>query len=142
MKPLYAIGIIVLFVAVVGTLGYILQPQAASSDEIVSQDGLHWHAKLTVRVNGEVVDIPANMGLSGPVHNPMHTHDDEPGLIHMEFGGRVVKSDLVLGKFFTIWGKDIRSFGTNMNMIVNGKENIEYENYQMQDGDVIEISYE
>lgn len=142
MKPLYAVGVIVLFVAVVGAAGYILQPNPAEQGEIISQNGLHWHANLIVRVNGEVVEIPANMGLSGPVHNPVHTHDDEPGLIHMEFGGRVAKSDLALGKFFTVWGKDIRSFGTNMNMMVNGKENTEYENYHMQDGDVIEISYE
>ena len=142
MKPLYAIAVLILLVAGVGVGAYLLQPDPAIQGEVLSQDGLHWHAKLTVRVNGEVVDIPANMGLSGPVHNPMHTHDDEPGLIHMEFGGRVVKSDLALGKFFTVWGKDFKSFGPNVSMTVNGEANTEYENYQMQDGDVIEVSYQ
>ena len=36
----------------------------------------------------------------------------------------------------------MRSFGTNMRMTVNGIENTEYENYQMKDGDTIELRYE
>jgi hypothetical protein len=137
MKPIYAIGVLALFVAMVGTLGYVLQTPTVSSDEIVSQNGLHWHARLTVRVNGEVMNIPANIGL-GTVHNPIHTHDDEPGLIHLEFGGKVMQSDLMLGKFFDVWKKDL---GTAASMTVNGVENSEFEQYHMKDGDVIEISY-
>ena len=34
------------------------------------------------------------------------------------------------------------SFGTNVKMTVNGKENTEYENYAMQDKDKIELRYE
>ena len=137
MKPIYALGIITIFVVVVGVLGYLLQSSPAGQGEVLSQNGLHWHARLTVRVAGETVEIPANIGL-GAVHNPMHTHDDEPGLIHMEFGGRVTKSDLTLQKFFDVWGKN---FGTATSMRVNGVENSEFERYRMQDSDVIEISY-
>ncbi len=72
------------------------------------------------------------------MHNPMHTHDDEPGLIHMEFGGKVTKNDLALQKFFDVWGKN---FGTAKSMMVNGVENSEFEDYRMQDGDMIEILY-
>jgi len=137
MKPLYALGFIAVFVVVVGVLGFSLQSSPAEQGSVLSQNGLHWHARLSVRVNGEAVDIPTNMGL-GAVHNPIHTHDDEPGLIHMEFGGRVTQSDLALQKFFDVWGKN---FGTARSMTVNGKENTEFENYHMQDNDVIEISY-
>ncbi|OGC84927.1 hypothetical protein A3F55_02820 [Candidatus Adlerbacteria bacterium RIFCSPHIGHO2_12_FULL_53_18] len=137
MKPIYTLGIIALFVAAIGALGYMPQSSPAEQGEILSQNGLHWHAKVTVRVDGEEVEIPANMGL-GAVHNPIHTHDDEPGLVHMEFGGRVTKSDLALQKFFNVWDKN---FGTARSMMVNGIESSEFENYRMQDGDVIEISY-
>ena len=34
------------------------------------------------------------------------------------------------------------SFGANMKMTVNGKENTEYENYIMRDKDKIELRFE
>ncbi len=116
-----------------------LQPGISESD-IVSRSGLHWHAELSIYIKGEKQIIPANIGI-GFLHQPVHTHDDS-GTIHMEFEGLVRKSDIRLGQFFKNWGKDIRSFGNNLKMIVNGKENTEYENYIMQDGDKIELYYE
>jgi len=72
---------------------------------------------------------------------PVHTHDST-GVIHLEMSGLIRKENITLGQFFKVWGKDIRSFGTNMTMTVNGKENTEYENYLMQDKDKIELRYE
>ena len=108
--------------------------------EIVAQNGLHWHATLKIIANGELIKIPANIGL-GVVHNPIHTHDDEPGLIHMEFGGMVTSEDLMLGKFFKVWGRPFESEGSTT-MTVNGKPNDELERYMMRDGDIIEITYQ
>ena len=123
---------------------------------VIVRNGLHWHPKLEIYIKGEKIEIPQNIGL-GAVHQPMHTHDDLP-LIHLEFGGVVRKQDLVLGQFFKNWGKDINSFGANMRpsdergsaeasrpnvkMTVNGEENTEFENYQMKDGDEIELRYD
>lgn len=104
---------------------------------VIAQNGLHWHARVKVIERGIPVSIPANMGL-GATHNPIHTHDDEPGLIHMEFGGKVTTSDIELGKFFAVWN---RSFGQPTRMVVNGKDNTEYAQYQMKDGDSIELYY-
>ena len=56
--------------------------------------------------------------------------------------GLVRKEDITLARFFKVWGKDINSFGTNLTMTVNGKENTEYGNYLMQDKDKIELRYE
>jgi len=47
-----------------------------------------------------------------------------------------------LSDFFAVWGKDMRSFGKNMKMTVNGQENTEYENYLMNDHDQIELIFE
>lgn len=105
--------------------------------DTVAQNGLHWHAKLKVTENGVPVVIPANMGL-GTTHNPIHTHDDEPGLIHMEFGSKVTTADLELNRFFTVWG---RPLGQPTRMIVNGKDSTEYGSYMMRDGDRIELYY-
>jgi len=115
-------------------------PQAIQekTTNIVAQNGLHWHAKLKVIDRGVPVIIPADMGL-GATHNPIHTHDDELGLIHMEFGGKVTTTDLELGKFFAVWS---RPFGQPTRMMVNGKDTTEYDNYMMRDGDTIELYYD
>lgn len=108
--------------------------------EVLSTNGLHWHSQLAIYVKGEKIDIPSDIGL-GFTHNPVHTHDPN-GEIHLEFSGTVRKDDTKLGVFFDVWKKDIRSFGEDLKMVVNGEENTEYENYHMQDGDTIELYYQ
>jgi hypothetical protein len=123
-----------------------------SDPDIISTRGVHWHPQLTIYVNGEKQDIPANIGIgtqyaSMPTFDTsmrmtaIHTHEPD-GTIHLEFPGHVTREDTTLGNFFRIWGKDINSFGVNMKMTVNGEENIEYEDYVMQDKDKIELRYE
>lgn len=111
-----------------------------NNPDLVAMSGLHWHAHLSIIVAGKEVPIPANIGL-GAAEMALHTHD-AGGSIHMEFSGTVRKQDLTLGQFFRVWGKDMRSFGSNMRMTVNGKENVEYEQYEMRDGDTIELQYD
>lgn len=113
---------------------------ANSDPSVISRNGLHWHPTLVIYVKGEKQEIPQGIGL-GAVHLPMHTHDDLP-IIHLEFSGMVRNEDLMLGHLFTNWGKDMRSFGTNVHMTVNGETNTEYENYMMRDGDTIELHYD
>ena len=111
-----------------------------NNPDVLSERGLHWHPLLEIYVRGEKVEIPQNIGL-GATHLPVHTHDDVP-IIHLEFSGVIRKEDAMLGEFFKSWGRDMRSFGTNMQMLVNGVENTEYENYVMRDGDKIELQYD
>ena len=122
--------------------GAIWWSNSLSSDDlsIITQSGLHWHPLLEIYVKGEKIEIPQNIGLAG-VHSPIHTHDDLP-IIHMEFSGKVTEEDTKLGNFFKVWGKEFLSFGERVTMTVNGQENTEFENYQMRDGDKIEIRYE
>ncbi len=111
--------------------------------EVVSLNGLHWHPELAIYVKGEKQEIPANIGI-GAVHQPIHTHaeDSDKGILHLEFSGLVRKQDLRLGQFFINWGKEIRSFGTNMKMTVNGEGNTEYDNYVMRERDKIELHFD
>jgi len=140
---IFFISIAVLIV-LVGAVLFILPAKSgnvSSNDpNVVATNGIHWHPQLEIFVKGEKVEIPQNIGI-GVTHQPVHTHDDLP-IIHLEFSGVVKREDIVLGQFFKNWGKDMRSFGTNMRMTVNGIENTEYENYQMKDGDTIELRYE
>lgn len=120
--------------------------------EIVARNGMHWHPKLSIYIKGKKQPFTNGIGLNGGVHNPIHTHDDaDKDIVHMEFQGLVTKNDTKLANFFKIWGKDFSSTQIfdkkngeegSVKMTVNGKENTEFENYMMKDGDNIEIRYE
>lgn len=139
---LWAIGGTVMIASIVGLIWYSATRPAIPESDIVSRNGFHWHPELAIYVKGEKQEIPANIGI-GAVHQPIHTHDDAiQGILHLEFQGLVRKQDITMGQFFKSWGTDVRSFGTNIKMTVNGKENSEYENYSMQDKDKIELRYE
>jgi hypothetical protein len=115
-----------------------------SDPNVIAANGMHWHPRLAIYVGEELQSIPANLGLGPSVHQPMHTHaeDAKDGVLHLEFGGTVHTDDVRLGKFFQMWGKNMSDFGENMRMTVNGDENTEYENYIMQDGDIIELHFD
>lgn len=117
---------------------------------IISRNGLHWHAELSINILGEALDVPAGIGLGKLPHNPLHTHDRD-NVIHLEFAGMVRKDDIKLGKFFETWGQ---AFNKNcvfdkcsgsdgqLKMLVNGKENFEFEDYIMRDNDKLEIIFQ
>ena len=76
---------------------------------------------------------------------------DATGIIHLEFGGAVTKENLKLGNFFKVWGKNFSKdcifsycsgLDRKLKMTVNGEESDMFENYEMYDGDKIEIQYE
>ena len=112
----------------------------SNDPNVASTGAFHSHPELTIYVKGEKQEIPQGIGLAGG-RKPIHTHDDVP-VIHMEFSGAAKTDEVTLGQFFKNWGKDFNSFGSNVTMTVNGKENTELENYQMKDKDKIELRYE
>ncbi|MFG1704130.1 hypothetical protein ACFLIM_13140 [Nonomuraea sp. M3C6] len=61
----------------------------------------HYHAHLTIFVDGEEVEVPADIGIDGDDMSPVHTHDDR-GVIHVESHA---KGDVfTLGQIFKQWG--------------------------------------
>ena len=130
--------ILVSFLILVG--GAWWSTRESNDPDVISTRGLHWHPELTIYVKGAKQEIPTNIGMGG-VEMPIHTHDST-GVIHLEIGGLVRKEDILLGRFFKIWDKDMRSFGSNMKMTVNGEENTDYETYAMKDKDKIELLFD
>lgn len=153
-------------VLIVGGLGaliwYFGSHFSAPESGIISRKGIHWHPELRIIIKGEAITIPANIGIGmqyagRPLYDPMmlmtnmHTHDDS-GTLHWEvMQGPIKKEDVRLANFFAIWGK---KFDENcilescngpegtMTMLVNGKDNTEFQNYLVNDKDKIEIRYE
>ncbi len=154
-KVIGGIGLLTLAL-VVGGVFFLSQGNSSSvpipKDQIVAENGLHWHPKLAIYIKGGKQELADGIGL-GAVHQPLHTHteDYKEGVVHMEMQGVVTKDDTKLGNFFRIWGKEFNSTqifdkksgaeGT-VRMTVNGKENTDFENYMMKEGDTIEIRYE
>ena len=140
---------IFILVLVAGLVGFFIYNNSRpGKGDVISKRGLHWHPELSIEIKGQKQEISANLGI-GLVHNPIHTHDNS-GTIHLELDGLVKKDDLRLNQFFKIWGKQFNSEcifehcnGPNgkVIMFVNGRENGEFENYQMRDKDKIEIKY-
>lgn len=134
----------------IGALGWYAYswPEVAEA-EIISRNGIHWHAELSITVSGEKENIPPGVGL-GAIHDPIHVHEAD-NVIHLEMSGLVHKDDIRLGKFFDVWGKrfskdcifDFCNGGAgSVKMFVNGQPNADFENYIMRDGDKMEIRYE
>lgn len=145
-------GIVTILVIVGVSLLLASSSTSVPDDQIVAKNGLHWHPQLIITIDGKRQEIPANVGI-GTIHQKIHTHDTDAkdGVIHMEMSGIVVKEDTRLGNFFRIWGKELSSTTIfdkkngeegKVKMVVNGKENTDFENYLMKDGDGIEIKYE
>lgn len=142
------------FVILVGGVSLLSWQQSKEASvpegEVISRNGIHWHPTLTILIKGQKQEITPNIGIGGNIHQPIHTHDNS-GTLHLEVSGLVTKDETKLGRFFQIWGKQFNSncifdkCGSQegkIKMTVNGKENKEFESYQMKDGDNIEIRYE
>lgn len=108
---------------------------------------MHIHPQLSIMINGQDYEIPADIGISTGCMRPIHTHD-ATGTLHVEFP-RV--REVKLGEFFKIWEKIFNadcifehcSGGEDqVKMFVNGEQNFDFENYVMRDLDRIEIIYE
>jgi hypothetical protein len=136
----WTIGLALVIIPIGGLIWYSVTRPPIPESDIVSRNGLHWHPELAIYVKDIKQEIPANIGMGG-VEMPVHTHDST-GVIHLEMSGLIRKENITLNQFFKVWGKDINSFGTNLKMTVNGKENTDYGNYLMQDKDKIELRYE
>lgn len=146
--------LIVAAVAVALLVGGVWWSKSLQSSDLstISTRGIHWHPQIEIYVKGEKQEIPANIGIgiqyaSTPTFNQsmrmtaMHTHETD-GIIHLEFPAHVTREDTKLKNFFAIWGNDIMEFGSSVTMTVNGTPNSELGEYEMGDGDKIELVYE
>jgi len=142
-------GAPILVIIVIGAIVSRSPKEDNTENPIIEKNGIHWHPSISVSIKGEAVTIPAGIGIGG-VHADTHTHT-ENDQIHLEMNRAVRGTDTRLAKFFETWGKEFSSEcildacngdeGT-VQMSVNSEANTEFENYQMKDGDNIEIRFE
>jgi hypothetical protein len=110
--------------------------------------GIHWHAQLNITLIDTPYPIPANIGIvSSTCYRPLHTHEQGPGLVHIELPGL---RTVYLRDFFAIWGKQfsqdrILTYTSDAThevvMFVGGTQSQAYENLVLQDNMSIFIEY-
>ncbi len=149
----WTVGIVFMAVAVYGiiSVGSNYEP---STGQPMTQGAVHWHADLKIFTCGEFRDL-SNLG-SGSTHvgTPvLHTHGDNK--IHVE--GQVDQpEDISLASYFDAINKEFSNNTildkTNgdecpdgepgeVKLFVNGERNYEYDNYVVQNGDSIKITF-
>ncbi|HEY1074322.1 MAG TPA: hypothetical protein VGE59_01310 [Patescibacteria group bacterium] len=108
--------------------------------------GMHIHPELEIRLEGQTVALPANIGVTSSCMHPLHTHDDS-GKVHVEYPQ---KRDFQLGDFFAVWNQpfskseilDKKVDETHtLTVTVDGALNEEYEKLVLKDGQKIVIDY-
>jgi hypothetical protein len=116
--------------------------------DVLSQEGtvMHIHQHLDLLINGQVVKIPADIGIGTDFISPIHTHDEE-NILHVE--SPVVKN-FTLGQFFREWGINFTDQCIGSNCVGNGKKIfiaingapvLDAVNYVLKEHDEIEIWY-
>jgi hypothetical protein len=94
---------------ITGTGTYTTPPNGQTRDGMscMTTEGtaLHIHSYLEIYVNGQPVTVPPGTGIVGnSCLYPLHVHDGEPGIIHVE---SPVQATYTLGAFFDIWGQPL-----------------------------------
>lgn len=111
----------------------------------------HIHVRLSIAIEGSLVPVPVNTGITPTCTKPIHTHADydpasEPAVLHVE---SPVVRNFLLGDFFHVWGQPFSSTrvltctadGTNVvRMAVNGVASTEYESLVLSDGQQVAIT--
>jgi hypothetical protein len=62
----------------------------------------HIHAYLAIAIDGRRVPVPADIGLATNAESPLHVHEGEPGIVHVESWSTSWRA--TLGEFFDVWG--------------------------------------
>jgi hypothetical protein len=137
----------IILLVVLGIAGIAFSKwQTNSGYYTVSQNSIHWHAKLAVYEGAVYVPIPAGVGLDNQVEHPeaLHTHADD-NLVHMEIKGPVQARKIMIARFMDNWARlpdgQERDYSELVSVTVNGREVKEGLNYVMHDHDEVTIHF-
>ena len=107
---------------------------------------LHLHPKVQIKINGEDISIPTNIGISPTGMKVIHTHEGD-GTLHVE---SPYPHQFYLEDFFTIWGKRFtdkcifeycEDASHALEVYVNGEKSNLYGLIPLYDHDEIRIIY-
>ncbi len=106
----------------------------------------HYHVNLTLTILGKPALLPNNLGIEDGCLHPIQVHDNTDGTVHIHY---TKPFPFTLGDIFSIWGM---TFSKNqfsgfffpdryhINLVINGKENTQFENYILKPDDTIALT--
>ncbi len=98
----------------------------------------HVHAHLALFIEGNPVEVPAQIGITSNCIYWLHTHDAS-GIIHVEAPSQ---GQFTLGQFFSIWGEALSSTALLDRLTDTGHQIQAFENGQPFAGDPATIPLE
>ncbi len=130
------VGIAVLILAAAIGVGIYYAPSTPEGC-ISGHTGIayHWHTELLVYEDGNLVMIPANVGIEPGCMKPIHTHAED-NKIHIEPSDADMR--FTVGDFLEEWG---RPFSNPQRMTVDGESVDPSSDIILLDGMVVEIYY-
>ncbi len=147
------LGIVVVVLVGAAVAPYLDPNRNFSVDSCINEFGVtyHIHVRLSVAIQGSLMPIPVNTGITSTCTKAIHTHADydpntEPAVIHVE---SPVARSFVLGDFFHVWEQPFSETrvltctadGTNVvRMTVNGAQSTAYGALVLADGQQIAIT--
>ncbi|WP_052889793.1 hypothetical protein [Thermogemmatispora carboxidivorans] len=171
-KLLLSVGVVVIFLLLLGGGVYFLirtgsqgqaQNQQSQGRPVVDaayppvdqvycdaseQVAVHYHAHLSIYINGQPVQLPANTGIASDCIYWLHTHDTT-GVIHIE---APQNERFTLGQFFDIWKNEFAELGSGFpsqldqasgwSVYVDGKPyQGDFHSLQLQAHELITLAY-
>lgn len=120
--PLLPIAVAAVLVALaIGMVAYAVVNNKSTSPPIVAgipcdrleHTQVHYHAAIQIMYQGNVVHIPASIGIQGDPAAPtcyywLHVHTANPDVIHIE---SPATQSFTLGNFFSVWDSWSRNNG-------------------------------
>lgn len=145
-KNILKIGIPV--AAVVVVLGIVFGIQASEQGSMGTKMVMHIHPQLSVKVNGQPIIVPENVGIDKPLWkdhsldkygmqgmSPLHSHDSSD-TIHVESS---IERDYRLGEFLDVWGGVDTANDKTVKIIVNGQPLSDWRNHILEDKEQISL---
>jgi len=102
---------------------------------------LHIHPNLSITVDGESEEVPANIGITNVCMAEIHTHDST-GTIHIETVSQERMDAINFADFFTLWGKEIDREGYALEILYNGEAVPTLADIPLEDLGKIELVYQ
>lgn len=116
------------------------------SECMTEKSPIHYHITLKITYLGTPMKLPNNIGVEDGCMKPIDTHDGSSEQIHIHY---TRKYPFTIGNFFSVWGlifnenqlgPTIASERRQIKMKVNGVPNADFEDYVMENGDLVEIA--
>jgi len=108
-----------------------------SGSPCLTSEEFHLHPHFTIKIDGEEVPIPENIGVEPNCFRELHTHEPD-GIIHVESD---IDKGYAFSDFLNVWGFPLQQENLITRLTVNGEFNNNDSSFILEDGQDIVLEY-